>query len=234
MRGLALAIARTRYPTRRIRTEPCFEAPGVRVPSIGHAAAHFVFGTVPVAASSLWKTITMTHRRMFLACSLGFVLLAAPAQAQDPVPSDEALEGAFPQRRHYSPHAERDFPTNVYWGDTHLHTANSPDAGACSATRLGLDEAYRFARGEQVTSSTGLQGEAGPPARLPGRRRPLRQHGLLPADCYAGAPNCSDRSSTGRQAGTSMDAAGRRNRVRSRGRHGPDRRLLAGNVPDQR
>jgi hypothetical protein len=55
----------------------------------------------------------------------------------------------------YSPHAGRDFPTRVYWGDTHLHTSLSADAAA-RGTRLGLDAAYRFARGEQVTSSTGL------------------------------------------------------------------------------
>jgi hypothetical protein len=43
----------------------------------------------------------------------------------------------------------------VYWGDTHLHTANSPDASLFGNT-LGLDEAYRAARGEEVTSATGL------------------------------------------------------------------------------
>jgi hypothetical protein len=55
----------------------------------------------------------------------------------------------------YSPHAGRDFPTRVYWGDTHLHTNLSTDAAARGA-RLGLDAAYRFARGEQVVSSSGL------------------------------------------------------------------------------
>jgi hypothetical protein len=53
----------------------------------------------------------------------------------------------------YSPYAERDFPTRPFFGDTHLHTAFSMDAGAFGA-RLGPKDAYRFARGEQVTSST--------------------------------------------------------------------------------
>ncbi|WP_276391217.1 DUF3604 domain-containing protein [Eudoraea chungangensis] len=44
----------------------------------------------------------------------------------------------------------------VYWGDTHLHTALSLDAGAFG-NRIGMDEAYRFARGETVTSSSGMQ-----------------------------------------------------------------------------
>jgi len=56
----------------------------------------------------------------------------------------------------YSPYAGRDYPTQVYWGDTHLHTALSVDAGLFG-NRLGLDEAYRFARGEEVVSATGLR-----------------------------------------------------------------------------
>jgi hypothetical protein len=79
-----------------------------------------------------------------------------PARAQIPPPP--AGESALAQRytgRSYSPYADRDFPTGVYWGDTHLHTAFSMDAGAFG-NRLGLDEAYRFARGEQVTASGGL------------------------------------------------------------------------------
>ncbi len=56
----------------------------------------------------------------------------------------------------YSPTAARDYPTELYWGDTHLHTKLSMDAGAFG-NRLGLDEAYKFARGEEVTSSSGLQ-----------------------------------------------------------------------------
>ena len=45
-------------------------------------------------------------------------------------------------------------PTRVLWGDTHLHTANSLDAAAFGNT-LGPEEAYRFARGEEVVSSSG-------------------------------------------------------------------------------
>ncbi len=48
------------------------------------------------------------------------------------------------------------YPENVFWGDTHLHTSLSLDAGAFGNT-LGMDEAYKFAMGETVTSSTGLQ-----------------------------------------------------------------------------
>jgi len=54
----------------------------------------------------------------------------------------------------YSPYAGRHFPTRVYWGDTHLHTSLSIDARAFGVT-LGPEEAYRFARGEEVTSTHG-------------------------------------------------------------------------------
>ncbi|MHC4350994.1 MAG: DUF3604 domain-containing protein, partial [Planctomycetota bacterium] len=50
----------------------------------------------------------------------------------------------------------RNFPTQVFWGDTHLHTGMSMDAGAFGA-RLLPEDAYRFARGEELTSSTGLK-----------------------------------------------------------------------------
>jgi len=54
----------------------------------------------------------------------------------------------------YSPYGGRNFPTNVYWGDTHLHTTNSLDARAAGVT-LDNEAAYRFARGEEVVSTHG-------------------------------------------------------------------------------
>lgn len=74
----------------------------------------------------------------------------------------ESIKKLYPGKT-YSPYARRAFPNQVYWGDTHVHTALSPDAGLFGNT-LGVDEAYRFARGEELTSSTGL------PAKL---ARPL-------------------------------------------------------------
>ena len=60
------------------------------------------------------------------------------------------------KRRSYSPYSGRRFPTEVFWGDTHLHTSLSLDARAFGAT-LGPEQAYRFARGEEVTSSHGMR-----------------------------------------------------------------------------
>ena len=63
----------------------------------------------------------------------------------------------------YSPYIQHDFPNQVLFGDTHLHTAMSADAGL-TATITTPDDAYRFAKGETVMSSNGI------PARL---QRPL-------------------------------------------------------------
>ncbi|AXI45586.1 hypothetical protein C1J03_05770 [Sulfitobacter sp. SK012] len=54
----------------------------------------------------------------------------------------------------YSPYAKRSFPSNLYWGETHLHTGLSLDAGLFGNT-TGPDTAYRLARGEEITTSTG-------------------------------------------------------------------------------
>ena len=80
--------------------------------------------------------------------------LAGPATAQEPVPSEEALRGAYPSQTQYSPYAGRSFPAQVFWGDTHLHTGMSMDAGAFGA-RLSPTDAYRFAKGEEVVTATG-------------------------------------------------------------------------------
>jgi len=51
---------------------------------------------------------------------------------------------------------------DVYWGDTHLHTGLSLDAGAFGNT-TGMDEAYRFAKGEEVVSSSGMKAKLSRP-----------------------------------------------------------------------
>lgn len=56
----------------------------------------------------------------------------------------------------YSPWVDEDFPMNLYWGDTHLHSSYSVDANTMGNTGLSPADAYRFARGEAVRSSTGL------------------------------------------------------------------------------
>ncbi|MEM1235591.1 MAG: DUF3604 domain-containing protein [Pseudomonadota bacterium] len=68
------------------------------------------------------------------------------------VPPDAA--SGFLKGRPYSPYADRAYPERVLFGDTHVHTALSADAGG-GGTRLMPRDAYRFATGEQVISNTG-------------------------------------------------------------------------------
>ncbi len=64
--------------------------------------------------------------------------------------------------RGYSLWAGRDYPTHVYFGDTHHHTANSGDA-FMNGDRLSPEDAYRFARGEEVVSSSGVRAKLSRP-----------------------------------------------------------------------
>ena len=79
-------------------------------------------------------------------------VLAAPVVAQDiAVEEDDISIGG----QEYSPYLYHSYPDRVFFGDTHLHTSYSTDAGMVG-NRLGPDEALRFAKGEKVISSTGL------------------------------------------------------------------------------
>jgi Protein of unknown function (DUF3604) len=90
------------------------------------------------------------------AAFVGTLALPSMVSAQgDAGAADKAkLEKAHPSKPGYSPYAGRNFPTLPLFGDTHLHTSFSMDAGAFGA-RLTPKDAYRFARGEEVTSSSG-------------------------------------------------------------------------------
>ena len=85
------------------------------------------------------------------------LLLAVAVQASDRqvgiVTSEESLNSAYAGKA-YSPMAQRDFPTFPLWGESHLHTGYSMDAGLFG-NRLLLDDAYKFARGEEVVASSG-------------------------------------------------------------------------------
>ena len=88
--------------------------------------------------------------------AIGLLVTTLTAIAQIPPPEDpkdmlsEQYTGVS-----YSPYAGRGFGIRPLWGDTHLHTVNSFDAGAFGA-RLTPEDAHRFARGDEVVSSTGI------------------------------------------------------------------------------
>jgi hypothetical protein len=148
--------------------------------------------------------------------TLMMVLWSSTAIAQINPDSQDDIAPNISEKS-YSPYAGRSaFSSNVYWGDTHLHTDISMDAGAFG-NRLGLDEAYRFAKGEEVISSGGI------PVRL---SRPLdflvvADHsdnmGFFP-DMYAGAPHILsdptgkdwyDRLKAGEGVGVALELIGK-------------------------
>ena len=77
-----------------------------------------------------------------------------PAVGQESQASKEQLSPLFPEGTPYSPYTDRSFPQRPLWGDSHLHTSLSMDAGGFG-NRVGLDETYRLARGEQIMASSG-------------------------------------------------------------------------------
>ena len=83
--------------------------------------------------------------------------LAVPANAQeDPTDHDKEQVSKSFNKTSYSPYAGRNFPTNVYFGDTHLHTSLSGDAFGFG-NKVDDEDALRFARGEEITSAGGIR-----------------------------------------------------------------------------
>ena len=84
--------------------------------------------------------------------SLGILAFSSPAATQI-TPTEQDLSDVYPGKA-YSPYAERAFPSRPLWGDSHLHTGLSMDAGLFG-NRLGVPEAYQFARGDEIMASSG-------------------------------------------------------------------------------
>ena len=91
-------------------------------------------------------------KRVALASIVALAVTTIPAGAQDAgSPDPETFNELYPGEA-YSPYAQRSFPSHVYWGETHVHTGLSLDAGLFGNT-LGPEDAYRLARGEEDRST---------------------------------------------------------------------------------
>ncbi len=89
-------------------------------------------------------------RRISLLLTL-VLLVTSTAVGQEWHPKKEDIPAKKPE---YSPYVEQHFPQRVFWGDTHHHSSFSVDGGLIG-TKLGPEESFRFARGEEMVSNTG-------------------------------------------------------------------------------
>jgi len=83
---------------------------------------------------------------------VAFSVAGFPVFAQD-VGDPSIITAA---KAEYSPYLDYNYPDQVFFGDTHVHTSFSTDAGLFG-NRLGPDQAYKFAKGETVLSSSGVR-----------------------------------------------------------------------------
>jgi hypothetical protein len=108
-------------------------------------------------------------------CVVAFSSTAAAPGNDEGLTRDDVAHIAKPQ---FSPYAGRNYPTRVFWGDTHLHTSISVDAGTMN--RVGQEDAFRFARGEEVTSTGGLRARLSRPLDFVVIADHAEMYGLMP------------------------------------------------------
>ena len=108
----------------------------------------------PRSKTKTLMTCSQVIRATLMGALALLLVIPAAVQGQDQIPTKEGVNELL-GRPAFSPYARRNYPTRVFWGDTHLHTMVSVDAG--TMTRLGQEEAFRFARGEEVTTTHSLR-----------------------------------------------------------------------------
>ncbi len=140
---------------------------------------------------SLLNSLNGIKRREFLkiaaAAAVG-VAMPVLAQVQTDIGTLDKEEAAkaFPSKPPYSPYAGRDFPTRPFFGDTHMHTSFSFDAGAFGA-RLSPADGYRFAKGQEVVASSGQRAKLSRPLDFMAVTDHSDNMGFFP-DLLAGRP----------------------------------------------
>jgi hypothetical protein len=96
----------------------------------------------------------MTRKALIVALLAGAGLVVLAGRGNEGGAVVVATAAAQAGEGGYLPDPNRKYPTRVLWGDQHVHTGWSMDAGVAGAT-LTPEDAVRFARGEQVKSNTG-------------------------------------------------------------------------------
>ena len=153
--------------------------------------------------SSGARAFAIAALAMLCHCHTAFVALA-----QDHTPDKAAVT------RHVGQAAvlalrRAQLPDPRFLGDTHLHTAVSVDAGTMS--RLGQEDAFRFARGEEVTATGGLRAKLSRPLDFLVIADHAEMYGLMP-QLLSGDPEVLS-TETGKKWYDAVDQ--RRQRTRS-------------------
>jgi len=97
----------------------------------------------------------INNRYKLLQAIVAIMVLALPSVifAQEVNPPKDAYDAP---KKEYSPFIGDHFPARVLWGDTHLHTSWSVDAGFMGC-KLDPEGAYRASMGQEVTASNGFK-----------------------------------------------------------------------------
>ena len=100
----------------------------------------------------------MTEFRTYCRCRVAvasvlaaLALMPGPSLAEAP---GEIKPSDLTSLKHFSPYAFRSVPDQVFFGDMHIHSNLSPDAGLLG-TSLTAADVFRAARGDTVISNTG-------------------------------------------------------------------------------
>ena len=114
------------------------------------------------AGVSMWNPrskLLCTVRNLLALAAVLVVLPVGPALAQEWTPDrDQVVE----QPKPYSPYVDQHFPQKVFFGDTHFHSSLSVDSGMVG-NKIDLEQAFRFARGEEIVTSTGQRAQLSRP-----------------------------------------------------------------------
>src|SRR5688572_4220754 len=134
--------------------------------SVIHRTSHIQFPATPeccpkpvwtILGSTSMTTGKLINNTIGWCCVAWLALTGCSRQAEEPVAGAAAIPDGTTQDVATAAH-----PTQVFFGDTHLHTSMSLDAGAFG-NRLGVEDAYRFARGEELTASSGQKAKLSRP-----------------------------------------------------------------------
>ncbi|MCZ6611621.1 MAG: DUF3604 domain-containing protein, partial [Planctomycetota bacterium] len=111
---------------------------------------------------SMWNPRSKLHctvRSLLVLSVTLLVVLGGSALGQEWTPDKGQV---VEQPKPYSPYVDQHFPQRVFFGDTHFHSSLSVDSGLIG-NKLGLDQAFRFARGEEIVTSTGQRAKLNRP-----------------------------------------------------------------------